>query len=453
VLDELDDPTSAAPQSSEKQGPKWSIRVRPSNWPDRCYVYDIFVRGKHYFGKGTNGRTWAHKTEAMYVINTGQKARKNHPFYEALGQALFSGEDIQLTILIQGLTDDEAFDREIVEIAATPPDLLWNIAPGGMGFDSATAKMLGETPEAKAIRSITSIKNWNDPLIRERMMAGIKAAHADPAVRTKQSAAIKAAMSTPEHQAVRQALWQDPDYRSNISAKVSATATQNWQDPQHRAKHLAAFTPEVRAQMSVAAKAARARPDVQARHSAALKITWRNENIRTRRTAGIKASWEDEDVRARRAITARRGSHHPDAKFDEQQIVDIRTAYATGETVTRLARQNGVSTSTIGAIVRGESWTHIGGPIFTSPQYRPRHSFRDGDVIVGKELSLLSQSIGISYNALMCRYKAGDRGDRLIRPLEKQYSRHGPRHVKTLPTASPSIIPDWTWFDEKVLAP
>jgi hypothetical protein len=54
------------------------------------------------------------------------------------------------------------------------------------------------------------------------------------------------------------------------------------------------------------------------------------------------------------------GSHHGRSKLTESAVIEIRRQYATGRvTQAALATQFGVSTRTIGGIVRGVEWRHI----------------------------------------------------------------------------------------------
>lgn len=55
-----------------------------------------------------------------------------------------------------------------------------------------------------------------------------------------------------------------------------------------------------------------------------------------------------------------RGEGHGNAKFTAQDIIDIRTKYASGDVSLRhLAEERGVYTSTIARIVRRKTWAHI----------------------------------------------------------------------------------------------
>jgi hypothetical protein len=55
-----------------------------------------------------------------------------------------------------------------------------------------------------------------------------------------------------------------------------------------------------------------------------------------------------------------RGEEHHSSRFSEQEIEDIRALYATGQfTYRQLARRYGVSKSSIGCIIRHQTWRHI----------------------------------------------------------------------------------------------
>ena len=52
--------------------------------------------------------------------------------------------------------------------------------------------------------------------------------------------------------------------------------------------------------------------------------------------------------------------------FNETQVLEIRTAYAGGETAPSLSRRFGSSVPTILKIARGQSYKAIGGPIVST---------------------------------------------------------------------------------------
>ena len=53
------------------------------------------------------------------------------------------------------------------------------------------------------------------------------------------------------------------------------------------------------------------------------------------------------------------GESHPRAKLTERQVIEIKRRLASGEGNSEIARYYGVSTSTIGMIKTGRSWSHV----------------------------------------------------------------------------------------------
>ena len=59
-----------------------------------------------------------------------------------------------------------------------------------------------------------------------------------------------------------------------------------------------------------------------------------------------------------------KGSDRPAAKLTDEQIVEIREAYARGGcTQTDLAESYGITQGLVSLIVNGKRWQHVGGPI------------------------------------------------------------------------------------------
>jgi len=57
-------------------------------------------------------------------------------------------------------------------------------------------------------------------------------------------------------------------------------------------------------------------------------------------------------------------SSHPVRKLTPELVLEIRERYeAGGENTSELAREYGVSQTTISEVVRGLLWRHVGGPI------------------------------------------------------------------------------------------
>ena len=58
-----------------------------------------------------------------------------------------------------------------------------------------------------------------------------------------------------------------------------------------------------------------------------------------------------------------RGSDRPAAKLTDDQIVEIRQAYAHGAKQVDVAAEYGVSQGLVSGIVNGRRWQHVDGPI------------------------------------------------------------------------------------------
>jgi len=54
-----------------------------------------------------------------------------------------------------------------------------------------------------------------------------------------------------------------------------------------------------------------------------------------------------------------RGSRHPDAKLNPETVREIRRRVASGEQQTALAREFGVSKTTLNQMIHGKTWRHV----------------------------------------------------------------------------------------------
>ena len=98
------------------------------------YVYAIYVDGVvRYIGKGSNGRLHFHVIEARRInsrrargANTDSTATK---FYRKLAEAMRHGATITEEIMLDGLTNQEAYrieKQKIEELHKQKRDQLWN---------------------------------------------------------------------------------------------------------------------------------------------------------------------------------------------------------------------------------------------------------------------------------------------------------------------------------------
>ena len=204
---------------------------------------------------------------------------KTTKFYNRLTKAWLSGAEIELETLAQGLTDHEAFEREIAEIGSSVG--LWNEAPGGQGFSSTQwsdakfrEKMEGRsaamrTPEYRGRRSKIAQSMWDDPATREKLVRAIwnddrrKAAKAlrDAKRALKDSGIEQRRLARQVLVAERTAaIIKSPKSGTKTtftSEGVRVVQLAAWRDPEKRAKRLALFaSQEYRAKVSKGVRSA-----------------------------------------------------------------------------------------------------------------------------------------------------------------------------------------------------
>jgi hypothetical protein len=198
-----------------------------------AHVYAIVVDGMvRYIGKGSGGRARAHMRLVKSIArrrSAGETVRTSH-FYNRLTKAWLDGAEIQEVIIADGMTDQDAYDREIAEIAAAPQRRLWNSWDGGEGSSKGYAK----SPEQRRKIADTNRKTWTDPTLLA------------------------------EHSKTCKLLWLRPEYRARLTgrkwtpemrAALSAKRKAQWADPEFKAKMDSAFsTPEFHSRRSEATK-------------------------------------------------------------------------------------------------------------------------------------------------------------------------------------------------------
>lgn len=208
----------------------------------KAYVYAIIVDGiVRYFGKGSGGRARAHMRMVRSIARrraAGETVQASH-FYNRLTKAWLAGADIQEVVIADRMTDEQAYAREIAEIAAAPHGQLWNLWAGGEGSSKGYAK----SHEQRRKIAETNQKTWRDPdLVAE------------------QSEQKKVHWLRPEYRAKLTGRKWTPEQRAALSAKRKA----QWADPEFVAKMEAAFST----------------PDFHARRSEATKRGWKTRRAR-----------------------------------------------------------------------------------------------------------------------------------------------------------------------------
>jgi hypothetical protein len=280
------------------------------------YVYALYREDgvtPFYIGKGCGRRIVVHERSAHRFTSHKDRIIQN---------MLASGiEQIPKKKLFDGLTDKEAGRIEVALIAKLgrcPNGPLANLTDGGDGVSNLC-------PKAKAKQSAANVRNWADPKVREKRLAGMLAripVHRrkpkKPALPPEEKAALR---KLKRFEGAKRA-WANPDVRarrSQASSRVqstpgarekrSAIAAENWQKPEVRAKLISArkaflATKQVTEEERQTAKDRLNSPeslekrrvtnlfeDVKFRRYATLRKTLAKPEVRAKRSAASKAMW------------------------------------------------------------------------------------------------------------------------------------------------------------------
>jgi hypothetical protein len=152
-------------------------------------------------------------------------------------------------------------------------------------------------------------------------------------------------------------LWDDPEYREKITQqrntpeyrqKRSQIAKMKWEDPEYRENSIEAL------------KERSKRPEWLKKRSLAAKKQMENPQQRRILSESAKRQWEDPEFRLRYADSRKhvdhKGANNPKAKLDYSKAIEIRVRALRGEKGTDLAREFGVTSTTIYRIRDGLEW-------------------------------------------------------------------------------------------------
>ena len=208
----------------------------------KAYVYAIVVDGViRYIGKGSEKRALAHMQMVRSIARrraAGEMVRTSY-FYNRLTKAWLDGADIQDIIIIDQLSDEQAYEREIAEIAALR-DQLWNVWAGGEGSSKGYAK----SPEQRRKIAESNRATWSDPKLLSEHGARCKVVLLRPEVRAKitkpktedhnrkVSDRAKARWADPEFKAKMEAVFSSPEFHS----RRSEATKRGWQTRRAKAK-------------------------------------------------------------------------------------------------------------------------------------------------------------------------------------------------------------------------
>jgi hypothetical protein len=186
-----------------------------------AYVYGHYKADTgelFYIGKGQGDRAWSRKNRNRYW------------------NFVVSKHGFEVIILENDLTEEQALQKEKELIVEIGLDKLTNIAEGGAGFTSETARMivkqLWSDPKYKKMHSERMKKQWQEPEYRAYMQR-LNERQMDPKYRKQRSETTKNLFKSEEYVKA----WRSGIERGK--SKVSEASKKAWQDPVSRAKRLA----------------------------------------------------------------------------------------------------------------------------------------------------------------------------------------------------------------------
>lgn len=219
-----------------------------------------------YVGKGTGDRDISHWSKGSH----------NKPFQDFISHLKQRGLVALCERVFETEVEAEAFAKEIELIALygrrnTNTGTLFNLTDGGEG-GSGTVR----TDAHKAADSAHTLKHWQDPKYREKVIAAQQAVQSTPEARALKSENSAEAWAKPETRQKRQQGIKKARSTEVSKAKTSAQAKAQWSDPAYAAKQTAnnqeiANRAEVKAAKAAAVKALWANPEWKAKMLAARK--------------------------------------------------------------------------------------------------------------------------------------------------------------------------------------
>jgi hypothetical protein len=227
-----------------------------------AYVYALLVdEVRRYIGKGHSNRHAAHMKKVRSIARRRAAGETVFAtlFYNKLTKAWLDGSVIEVQFIAEGLTDEEAFNRETQEIASAPPGQLWNMAPGGKGFSTEQWKdpvfrekmekreESKRTPEYRAKRSTIVQSHWDDPewkaaWITKRWPQGAQGSRRD---KDREQRRIEREQRHLEREQKRKqkrlAMVWKPNSGSFDSDRAKIVQLSAWRDPAKKTERLAAL--------------------------------------------------------------------------------------------------------------------------------------------------------------------------------------------------------------------
>lgn len=98
--------------------------------------------------------------------------------------------------------------------------------------------------------------------------------------------------------------------------------------------------------------------------------------------------------------TLRIGESHPNARFTDEQVAEMRRRYSAGESQASLGRAFGTSGEVVGPVVTGKTWRHLPGAIPSGGTSRGESHYRSRLTVESVRLIRARHAAGDSQTAL-----------------------------------------------------
>lgn len=255
-----------------------------------AYVYGHYKADTgelFYIGKGTGQRAWHTK---------GRNDR---------WKKIVAKHGLVVEILVDNLSEEDAYAKEIELIAEIGLENLANMQEGGQGLTITSAQQLVNDPEWK----VKHARAMQDPEHRKKMKALNTERWQDPTFREKHKQGIQHLLDTNPNFYKEKAKrnWQDPTYREKMRDVMQAAGLKKSQDPVFIAKmteinrkkaqdpifrknlQAAIDSPEYKKKMELKWQ----NPDVRAKHKAAMQKNAQDPEWRQKITAAAHKRWSD----------------------------------------------------------------------------------------------------------------------------------------------------------------
>lgn len=288
-----------------------------------------------YVGIGAENRPYAHIRHAKRP-----EGCRNKLLTDVLRAHLAVGVEPWISVLATFETRAEADEAERAAITKygrmgrDQEGILCNVAHGGDGPDSAimddpevraniarASHEYWSTPEHRAAQAERTKTGHARPDVREHISETTKAALNNEEVRAKHVAALKrinAAMTTEQRRAAEtkrspegraasgahlKAMRRDASTQAKRRKNSSAPQLASWQNPEIRAKRIAAMkgkkkTPSEAGLAARRANGAKGTAESNAKKGAAAKAMWADPAFKAKMAEKRKASWQDPQKRA-----------------------------------------------------------------------------------------------------------------------------------------------------------